>query len=88
MERAKVYDLYKAADAAAMLEKSADAIEANKDRLSLMFDQAKDYTSAIESALYWLLRYRKTESLLAIGDLVTQKAREEAGKYNQIIEEA
>ena len=88
MERAKVYDLYKAADAAAMLEKSADAIEANKDRLNLMFDQAKDYTSAIESALYWLLRYRKTESLLAIGDLVTQKAREEAGKYNQIIEEA
>lgn len=88
MERAKVYDLYKAADAAAMLEKSADAIEANKDRLNLMFDQAKDYTSAIESALYWLLRNRKTESLLAIGDLVTQKAREEAGKYNQIIEEA
>ena len=88
MERAKVYDLYKAADAAAMLEKSADAIEANKDRLNLMFDQAKDYTSAIESALYWLLRYRKTESLLAIGDLVTQKAREEAGKYNQIIEDA
>ena len=83
MERAKVYDLYKAADAAAMLEKSADAIEANKDRLNLMFDQAKDYTSAIESALYWLLRYRKTKSLLAIGDLVTQKAREEAGKYNQ-----
>lgn len=88
MERAKVYDLYKAADAAAMLEKSADAIEANKDRLNLMFDQAKDYTSAIESALYWLLRYRKTKSLLAIGDLVTQKAREEAGKYNQIIEDA
>ena len=88
MERAKVYDLYKAADAAAMLEKSADAIEANKDRLNLMFDQAKDYTSAIESALYWLLRYRKTESLLAIGDLVIQKAREEAGKYNQIIEDA
>lgn len=88
MERAKVYDLYKAADAAAMLEKSADAIEANKDRLNLMFDQAKDYTSAIESALYWLLRYRKTESLLAIGDLVIQKAREEAGKYNKIIEEA
>lgn len=88
MERAKVYDLYKAADAAAMLEKSADAIEANKDRLNLMFDQAKDYTSAIESALYWLLRYRKTESLLAIGDMVTQKAREEAGKYNQIIEDA
>lgn len=88
MERAKVYDLYKAADAAAMLEKSADAIEANKDRLNLMFDQAKDYTSAIESALYWLLRYRKTESLLAIGDLVTQKAREEAEKYNKIIEEA
>lgn len=88
MERAKVYDLYKAADAAAMLEKSADTIEANKDRLNLMFDQAKDYTSAIESALYWLLRNRKTESLLAIGDLVTQKAREEAGKYNQIIEEA
>ena len=88
MERAKVYDLYKAADAAAMLEKSADAIEANKDRLNLMFDQAKDYTSAIESALYWLLRHRKTESLLTIGDLVIQKAREEAGKYNQIIEEA
>ena len=88
MERAKVYDLYKAADAAAMLEKSADAIEANKDRLNLMFDQAKDYTSAIESALYWLLRYRKTKSLLAIGDLVIQKAREEAGKYNQIIEDA
>ena len=88
MERAKVYDLYKAADAAAMLEKSADAIEANKDHLNLMFDQAKDYTSAIESALYWLLRNRKTESLLAIGDLVTQKAREEAGKYNQIIEDA
>lgn len=88
MERAKVYDLYKAADAAAMLEKSADAIEANKDRLNLIFDQAKDYTSAIESALYCLLRHRKTESLLAIGDLVIQKAREEAGKYNQIIEEA
>ena len=88
MERAKVYELYKAADAAAMLEKSADAIEANKDRLNLMFDQAKDYTSAIESALYWLLRHRKTEILLAIGDLVIQKAREEAGKYNQIIEEA
>ena len=88
MERAKVYDLYKAADAAAMLEKSADAIEANKDRLNLMFDQAKDYTSAIENALYWLLRNRKTESLLAIGDLVIQKAREEAGKYNKIIEEA
>ena len=88
MERAKVYDLYKAADAAAMLEKSADAIEANKDRLNLMFDQAKDYTSAIESALYWLLRYRKTKSLLAIGDLVIQKAREEAGKYNKIIEDA
>lgn len=88
MEKAKVYDLYKAADAAAMLEKSADAIEANKDRLNLMFDQAKDYTSAIESALYWLLRHRKTEGLLAIGELVTQKAREEAGKYNQIIEEA
>ena len=88
MERAKVYDLYKAADAATMLEKSADAIEANKDRLNLMFDQAKDYTSAIESALYWLLRNRKTESLLAIGDLVTQKAREDAGQYNQIIEEA
>ena len=88
MEKAKVYELYKAADAAAMLEKSADAIEANKDRLNLMFDQAKDYTSAIESALYWLLRHRKTESLLAIGDLVTQKAREEAEKYNQIIAEA
>ena len=88
MERAKVYELCKAADAAAMLEKSADAIEANKDRLNLMFDQAKDYTSAIESALYWLLRHRKTESLLAIGDLVTQKAREEAEKYNQIIAEA
>ena len=88
MEKAKVYDLYKAADAAAMLEKSADAIEANKDRLNLMFDQAKDYTSAIESALYWLLRYRKTESLLSIGVMVIQKAREEAGKYNQIIEEA
>ena len=88
MERAKVYDLYKAADAAAMLEKSADAIEANKDRLNLMFDQAKDYTSAIESAIYLLLRHRKTESLLAIGDLVIQKAREEAGKYNKIIEDA
>ena len=88
MERAKVYDLYKAADAAAMLEKSSDAIEANKDRLNLMFDQAKDYTSAIEGALYWLLRNRKTESLLAIGDLVIQKAREEAGKYNKIIEDA
>lgn len=88
MEKEKVYELYRAADAAAMLEKSADAIEANKDRLNLIFDQAKDYTSAIESALYWLLRHRKTESLLAIGDLVTQKAREEAGKYNQIIEEA
>ena len=88
MEKEKVYELYRAADAAAMLERSADAIEANKDRLNLMFDQAKDYTSAIESALYWLLRHRKTESLLAIGDLVTQKAREEAEKYNQIIEEA
>ena len=88
MERAKVYELCKAADAATMLEKSADAIEANKDRLNLIFDQAKDYTSAIESALYWLLRYRKTESLLAIGDMVIQKAREEARKYNQIIEDA
>lgn len=88
MKREKVYDLYKAADAAVMLERSADAIEANKDRLDLIFDQAKDYTSAIESALYWLLRHRKTESLLAIGDLVIQKAREEAEKYNQIIAEA
>lgn len=88
MERNKVYELYRAADAAVMLERSADNIEANKARLDLIFDQEKDYTSAIESALHWLLRNRKKESLLAIGDLVIQKAREEAEKYNQIIKEA
>lgn len=62
MEKEKVYDLYKAADAAEMLERSANNIEANKDRLDLIYDQAKDYISAIERALYWLLRHNKKKA--------------------------